>query len=203
MFNNKIITKFISSRHTKKLRNSSGCSLSDEDNIVCRNVTIRNKSLSRKSIILNQFQYVLPTKPKSIREIKGNLHPFDLPRRFMGGRMLSDLNNFYRIRQKPCRIRSVFYKRCRFPMKSDTDSIGNDRIHRSDWISWVSNNMKYVIKYTILLRLQYIGTTFVGLLVNEVLIDSFKFTSPLYGFLITWTSGYIVDKLPRRAKKWV
>jgi hypothetical protein len=88
-------------------------------------------------------------------------------------------------------------------MKSDTDSIGNDRIHRSDWISWVSNNMKYVIKYTILLRLQYIGTTFVGLLVNEVLIDSFKFTSPLYGFLITWTSGYIVDKLPRRAKKGV
>jgi hypothetical protein len=55
----------------------------------------------------------------------------------------SDLVGFHRgasnsdgIRQKPCRIRSVFYERCRFPMKSDTDSIGNDRIYRSDWISW-------------------------------------------------------------------
>jgi hypothetical protein len=36
------------------------------------------------------------------------------------------------IRQKPCRIRSVFYGRCRFPMKSDADPIENDRIHRSD-----------------------------------------------------------------------
>jgi hypothetical protein len=40
------------------------------------------------------------------------------------------------IRQKPSRIRSAFYERCRFPMKSDTDLIENDRIHRSDWISW-------------------------------------------------------------------
>jgi hypothetical protein len=36
------------------------------------------------------------------------------------------------IRQKPCRIRSVFYERRRIPMKSDADPIGNDRIYRSD-----------------------------------------------------------------------
>jgi hypothetical protein len=58
-----------------------------------------------------------------------------IPRRFVGGRMLSDLNNFYR-------IRSVFYKRCRFPMKSDTNSIENDRIYRSHWISWVARHSK-------------------------------------------------------------
>jgi hypothetical protein len=44
--------------------------------------------------------------------------------------MRSDRNIF-------CRIRSVFYERCRFPMKSDADPIENDRIYRSDWISWV------------------------------------------------------------------
>jgi hypothetical protein len=112
------------------------------------------------------------------------------PRRCMGGRIVSKLNNFYRIRQgfcripigrnptrisseyggntmksdqirpdftgfpshsdeirigfrpigirqKPCRIRSVFYERCRIPMKSDTDPTENDRIYKSDWISWV------------------------------------------------------------------
>jgi hypothetical protein len=36
------------------------------------------------------------------------------------------------IRQKPCRIRSVFYERCRIPMKSDTDPTENDRIYKSD-----------------------------------------------------------------------
>jgi hypothetical protein len=40
------------------------------------------------------------------------------------------------IRQKTCRIRSVFYGRCRIPMKSDTDPIENDRIYRSDHLTW-------------------------------------------------------------------
>jgi hypothetical protein len=60
----------------------------------------------------------------------------------MGDRMRSDLNNLYR-------IRSVFYERCRFPMKSDADSIENDRISWSDWISWVDNKMHSAIgQYT-------------------------------------------------------
>jgi len=41
------------------------------------------------------------------------------------------------IRQKLCRIRSVFYEKCRIPMKSDADPIENDRICRSDLLSWV------------------------------------------------------------------
>jgi hypothetical protein len=36
------------------------------------------------------------------------------------------------IRQKLYRIRSVFYEKCRIPMKSDADPIENDRICRSD-----------------------------------------------------------------------
>ncbi len=45
------------------------------------------------------------------------------------------------IRQKPCWIRSVFYERCRIPMKSDTDLIENDRIYRSDRLTWVAQNL--------------------------------------------------------------
>ncbi len=41
------------------------------------------------------------------------------------------------IREKTCRIRSDFYERCRIPMKSDTDPIENDRIYRSDHLTWV------------------------------------------------------------------
>jgi hypothetical protein len=37
----------------------------------------------------------------------------------MRGRILSNLNSFHRIRQKPCRIRSFFYERCQILMKSD------------------------------------------------------------------------------------
>jgi hypothetical protein len=47
----------------------------------------------------------------------------------MGGRMRSDLDNLCRIGHGFCRIRSVFYERCRFPMKSDADSMENDRIY--------------------------------------------------------------------------
>jgi len=42
------------------------------------------------------------------------------------------------IRQKLCRIRSVFYEKCRIPMKSDAGPIENDRIYRSYWLSWVA-----------------------------------------------------------------
>jgi hypothetical protein len=42
------------------------------------------------------------------------------------------------IRLKPCWIRLVFYERCRIPIKSNTDPIKNDRIYRSDHLTWVS-----------------------------------------------------------------
>jgi septal ring factor EnvC (AmiA/AmiB activator) len=57
-----------------------------------------------------------------------------------GDRIPSDQNNFDRIRQKLCRIRSFFYEKCRIPMKSDVDPIKNDRICRSDWLSWETIN---------------------------------------------------------------
>jgi hypothetical protein len=55
-----------------------------------------------------------------------------------------------------CRIRSVFYEKCRIPMKSNTDPIENDRICRSDWLSWTFSNLKkdiYFFKYIVKLLL--------------------------------------------------
>jgi len=50
------------------------------------------------------------------------------------------------IRQKLCRIRSVFHEKCRIPMKSDADPIENDRIFRSDWLSWVINWLAHCLQ---------------------------------------------------------
>jgi hypothetical protein len=40
------------------------------------------------------------------------------------------------IRQKLSRVRSVFYGKCLIPMKSDAGPTENDRIYKSDWLSW-------------------------------------------------------------------
>jgi hypothetical protein len=53
------------------------------------------------------------------------------------------------IRQKSCRIQSVFYARCQIPMKSDRDPIENDRINRSDHLPWACDREVGLFIYSV------------------------------------------------------